>query len=202
MLRSSAKPWRETEAMLTEATAALGNQMYVLGVRRGGTHNRSDERSRLAGRDDVVSVVGERDQVIALLGRASKEVDDPELISAPIEGIDVYVTSKAAEGKTLAELGSLPGRPRRLRPPHQARGHRDADSGTRRHEAQRGDVVRLVGRTQDTSVAAKALGVVDRATDVADVAFIGIAITIGALIGAIVIKSRAFRSRSRPQAAR
>ena len=46
----------------------------------------------------------------------------------------------------------------------------------------------LVGRTQDTSVAAAALGVVDRATDVTDVAFLGIAITIGALIGAVVLK--------------
>ena len=52
----------------------------------------------------------------------------------------------------------------------------------------RGDVVTLVGRTQDTTVAARALGIVDRATDVADVAFIGLAVTVGALIGAIVIK--------------
>ncbi|HEY2555239.1 MAG TPA: TrkA C-terminal domain-containing protein, partial [Candidatus Cybelea sp.] len=136
---------------------------------------------------DTVSIVGERDQVVALLGYASKEVDDPELISTPVEGVDVYVTNKEADGKTLEELGSLPG----------ARGVyiRAIKRGVTEtaipvlgdSKIYRGDVVTLVGRTQDTSVAAKALGVVDRATDVADVAFIGIAITIGALIGAVVI---------------
>ena len=133
-------------------------------------------------------MVGERDQVIALLGHASKEVDDPELLSAPIEGVDVYVTSKAADGKTLAELGSLPGARgvyvRRIK-----RGFTETPIPVLGDtKLDRGDVVTLVGRTQDTSVAAKALGVVDRATDVTDVAFIGIAITIGALIGAVVIK--------------
>lgn len=177
----------ETEAMLTEATAALGNRMYVLGIRRGQTISEATSDMVLQP-GDVASVVGERDQIIALLGYASKEVDDPELISAPIEGVDVYVTNKEVEGKTLAELGGLPG----------ARGVyvRNIKRGVGEivvpvlgdTTLQRGDVVRLVGRTEDTSVAAKALGVVDRATDVADVAFIGIAITIGALIGAIVIK--------------
>ena len=52
----------------------------------------------------------------------------------------------------------------------------------------RGDVVTLVGRTQDTSVAARRSASSIAPTDVTDVAFIGIAITIGALIGAIVIK--------------
>ena len=52
----------------------------------------------------------------------------------------------------------------------------------------RGDVVTLVGRTQDTTAAAKMLGVADRPTDVADVAFIGAAISIGALVGALVLK--------------
>ena len=52
----------------------------------------------------------------------------------------------------------------------------------------RGDIVTLVGRTQDVAAATKALGYPDRATDVADVAFIGAAIAIGALLGAIVYK--------------
>jgi putative transport protein len=55
-------------------------------------------------------------------------------------------------------------------------------------ELQRGDIVTLVGRTPDTTAAIKMLGVADRATDVADVAFIGAAIAIGALIGALVYK--------------
>src|SRR6185436_18189734 len=55
-------------------------------------------------------------------------------------------------------------------------------------KVQRGDILTVVGRTQDTSAAAKMLGVADRPTDVADVAFIGGAITVGALVGALVWK--------------
>jgi putative transport protein len=176
----------EVEAMLEEATKA-GNRMYVLAVRRGGTIEEATSDFVLQA-GDTASVVGTREQVIALLGRASPEVDDPELLSAPIEGVDVYITSKEAEGKTLEELGRLPG----------ARGVyvRAIKRGVGEiaipvlgdTKLERGDVVTLVGRSQDTQVAAKALGVVDRATDVTDVAFVGIAITIGALIGAVVIK--------------
>jgi putative transport protein len=52
----------------------------------------------------------------------------------------------------------------------------------------RGDIVTLVGRTQDVAAGTKMLGHPDRVTDVADVAFIGGAITIGALLGAMVYK--------------
>ena len=55
-------------------------------------------------------------------------------------------------------------------------------------QLQRGDIVTLVGRTQDIAAATKMLGYPDRATDVADVAFIGAAIAIGALLGAMVYK--------------
>jgi putative transport protein len=177
----------DVEAMLVEATGGEGNRMYVLGVRRGNTIEEATSDLVLQA-GDTASVVGARDQIIKLLGYASKEVDDPELLSAPIEGVDVYVTSKEADGKRLQELGRLPG----------ARGVyiRAIKRGIQETmipllgdtQLFRGDIVTIVGRTQDTGVAAKALGVVDRPTDVADVAFIGIAITIGALIGAVVIK--------------
>jgi putative transport protein len=115
-------------------------------------------------------------------------VDDPELLNVPVEGIDVYVTNKEVDGKTLTDLAQRP----------TARGvflrkiTRGATAtnipvmpNTTIH---RGDILTLVGRTQDTAAAAKDLGVADRPTDVADVAFIGGAITIGALVGALVWK--------------
>ena len=53
-------------------------------------------------------------------------------------------------------------------------------------QLQRGDIVTLVGPTQDVAAATKMLGYPDRATEVADVAFLGAAIAIGALLGAVV----------------
>src|SRR6202000_1229381 len=46
----------------------------------------------------------------------------------------------------------------------------------------------LVGRTADVAATTRLLGRPDRATDIADVAFIGAAIAIGALLGAVVYK--------------
>jgi putative transport protein len=174
---------------VSDVEAMLGGQarMYVLRVRRNGkVEDATTDMVLQTG--DVASVVGPREEVVKLVGRASPEVDDPELLSAPVEGVDVYVTSKAADGKTLEELGNLPG----------ARGVyiRSIKRGVTETpipiladtKIYRGDVMQIVGRTTDTTAAGKALGVIDRPTDVADIAFIGLAITLGALIGAVVIK--------------
>lgn len=136
----------------------------------------------------AVGVSGGRDTLVNVSGEGAIEVDDPELLSTPIEGVDVYVTSKEVDGKTLAELATSPS----------ARGVflRKITRGAvatsipilADTKINRGDILTLVGRSQDITAATKMLGVADRATDVADVAFIGGGITIGALIGALVWK--------------
>ncbi|WP_024520629.1 aspartate-alanine antiporter [Bradyrhizobium sp. Tv2a-2] len=137
---------------------------------------------------DTVAVAGRRDVLVNVIGAAAEEVDDRELLAVPIEGVDVFVTSKNVDGKTLAELAQVPGvRGVFLR--KITRGATAIDipilPGTQLH---RGDIVTLVGRTPDIAAATKLLGYPDRATDVADVAFIGAAIVIGALLGAVVYK--------------
>ncbi len=137
---------------------------------------------------DIVAVAGRREVLVNLVGSAAEEVNDRELLAVPVEGVDVYVTSKDVDGKTLAELATRPAARgvflRRI-----VRGATATEipilAGT---ELQRGDIVTLVGRTPDVGTATKMLGYPDRATDVADVAFIGGAITIGALVGALVYK--------------
>jgi putative transport protein len=136
---------------------------------------------------DVVAVAGEREVLVRLLGEAV-EVEDRELLATPIEGVDVLVTNKAVDGKTLAELAQMP----------EARGVflRKITRGATATDipilastkVERGDLFTVVGRTQDTAAVIKLLGVPDRATDVTDVAFVGAAIVIGALIGALVLK--------------
>jgi putative transport protein len=170
-----------------ETLISGGSRVYVTRVRRGNVIQEATTDFVLH-TGDTAAVVGPRERVIALVGNASEEVDDPELLSATIEGVDVFVSNKEVDGKTLEELGNLPG----------ARGVyvRGIKRGVTETQIPilpdtklyRGDVVTLVGRAQDVAVAANALGVVDRATDVADVAFIGLAITLGALIGAVVLK--------------
>ena len=137
---------------------------------------------------DVLAVVGPREVLVKVIGENAQEVDDAELLNVPVEGVDVYVTEKAVDGKTLAEIARLP----------EARGVflRRISRGATATEIpilpsttiQRGDILNIVGRTQDTTAVTKRLGVPDRPSDVADVAFIGFAVTIGALIGALVLK--------------
>src|SRR3954466_491446 len=57
---------------------------------------------------DVVAVAGRRDVLVQLIGEQAEEVDDRELLAMPIEGVDVYVTSKDVDGKTLEELAKGP----------------------------------------------------------------------------------------------
>ncbi len=137
---------------------------------------------------DILAVAGRREVLVKLAGAGAEEVEDRDLLAVPVEGVDVLVTNKAVDGKTLAELAGGPS----------ARGVflRRIVRGATATEipilanttVNRGDILTIVGRTQDTTAAAKALGVADRPSDIADVAFIGAAITIGALVGAIVYK--------------
>ena len=137
---------------------------------------------------DIVAVAGRREVLVNILGAQAEEVDDRELLAVPAEGVDVYITSKDVDGKTLAELATTPlARGVFLR--RIARGAIATEIPILPDtKLNRGDVVTLVGRTQDIARATKALGVPDRATDVADVAFIGGAVAIGALAGAFVYK--------------
>jgi putative transport protein len=137
---------------------------------------------------DTVAVAGRRDVLVTLIGGQAEEVDDRELLAVPIEGLDVYVTSKEVDGKTLEQLANMPAARgvflRRI-----VRGAIATDIPILPNtKLNRGDIVTLVGRTPDVAAATKMLGRADRATDVSDVAFIGAAITIGALAGAFVYK--------------
>ncbi len=171
----------EAEAMVPDT------RIFVLRVRHNGTIEDATADTVLH-EGDVLAVAGVREVLLRVVGEGGQEVEDPELQSVPVEGVDVYVTNKEVDGKTLVELARQPG----------ARGVflrkivRGATATTipilPNTHVERGDIFTLVGRTQDTTAAAKWLGVADRPTDVADVAFIGGAIAIGALVGALVLK--------------
>jgi len=191
----------EAEAMVPDA------RVFVMRLRRNGvveeatadTVLREGDVVAVAGaRDVLVNVIGQgrravgvsggRDTLVNVSGEGAIEVDDPELLSMPVEGVDVLVTNKAVDGKTLAELATSPAA-RGVFLKKITRGAVATSIPILPNTAiNRGDIVTLVGRSQDITAVAKLLGVADRATDVADVAFIGFGITIGALIGALVWK--------------
>ena len=175
------KTVQQAEALLPE------QRVFMQRIRRGDAI--MDATADTVFREgDIVSVAGRREVLVNLIGSTAEEVNDRELLAVPIEGVDVYVTSKEVDGKTLAELANSPGA-RGLFLRKIVRGATATDIPILANtQLQRGDIVTLVGRTPDIAAGTKMLGYPDRATDVADVAFIGAAITIGALLGALVYK--------------
>jgi putative transport protein len=171
----------EAEALVPDA------RVFVLRIRHNQTIQEATADTVLS-EGDVLAVAGRREVLVTVLGAQATEVEDPELLAIPVEGVDVFVSNKAVDGKTLAELAEMPA----------ARGVflRKITRGATATNipilpnttVQRGDLLTVVGRTQDTNVVTKLLGVADRPTDIADVAFIGAWIAGGALIGSLVFK--------------
>ncbi len=169
-----------------QAEASIPDQrVFVLRIRRGDEIIEATS-STVIEAGDVVAVAGRREVLVNLVGARAQEVDDRALLAVPIEGTDVYVTEKAVDEKTLAQLAAMPfARGVYLRKITRGATATDipilADT-----KIYRGDILTLVGRTQDVAAATKALGVKDRVTDVADVVFIAGAIAIGGLLGSLV----------------
>jgi putative transport protein len=179
--RAVGKTVQEAEAFLPE------ERVFVQRIRRGGSIIDATADTVIEA-GDVLAIAGRREVLVNLIGQAAQEVDDRELLAVPIEGVDVYVTNKDVDGKTLAELAKFAGA-RGVFLRKITRGATATDIPILPNTTlYRGDIATLVGRSPDIAAANKMLGYPDRATDVADVAFIGAAITIGALLGAVVYK--------------
>jgi putative transport protein len=170
----------EAEAMVPNA------RLFIQRIRRDGQLMDATADTVLK-EGDVIAVAGEREVLVTVLKNAV-EVEDRDLLSVPVEGVDVLVTSKEADGKTLADLAQAPAA-RGVFLRKITRGATATDIPILPNtEVHRGDLLTLVGRTQDVAAATKMLGVADRPTDVTDMAFVGAAIVVGALIGAVLVK--------------
>jgi putative transport protein len=169
----------------SEAEAMMGGaRVFIERFRRAGLVQEPTPSFVLAS-GDTLAIAARRKVLVDIVEHRALEVDDAGLLSVPVEGVDVYVTNKHFNGKTIAELGDIPAAHgvflRKI-----TRGATATDipilSKTQVH---RGDILTISGRLPDTTAAAKALGFADRPTNVADVAFIGSGIAIGALVGAL-----------------
>ena len=135
---------------------------------------------------DVVAVSGRREVLVGMLGEGV-EVDDTELLDIPVEAVDVLLTSKELNDRTLVEASQQP----------YTRGV--FLSSIRRGSAavnipvlpqtklNRGDILRVTGTKANVDRFVKAAGYADRPQTITDMVLVGFAIVIGGLIGAAVI---------------
>lgn len=170
----------EVEAMFGQA------RLFIERVRRVDGRIEEAVGSLVLAAGDVGAVAGTRADLVGMLGNV-EEVQDSELLTVPTGSVKVFVTAKAAVGRTLAELAEWP-QARGVFVSRIVRGVTAIEvpllAGTR---VERGDILSLIGRTPEVATMTEALGQADPETNVADVAFIGLAIALGALVGLLVL---------------
>lgn len=174
-------PWADRSVVDLEA-AAGGARIFVERLRR--REQLVDTRVTLLRAGDVIAISGPRATLVELFEAANsglREVDDRELLSVPIEMVDVVVTNPAVDGRTLADLGREEG-VRGVFLKGLTRGGMPI-AFLWETPVRRGDVLTVVGSVARTARAVQYLGVADRATDATDMLVVATAIVAGALIG-------------------
>ena len=117
------------------------------------------------------------------------EVEDNELLAYPAEELDIVVTNKKAVGRTVQELEQYElGRyGRSLFLMHVTRGGEPIPA-TPDLKIERWDVLTICGARKNVDDLAKSLGEADRPTSKSDIAFMGVGVVVGALVGLITFK--------------
>lgn len=159
-------------------------RVFILRVRRGDQILESAP-DVVVREGDVIAVIGRQEVHVARGSVIGPEVSDRALLDIPIEALDVVVTNRNLEGKTLGDLARR----------DYARGvflSNFTRSGVEMpisadSRIDRGDVMRLIGPVSEVERAAKELGYPDRHTSATDMIFVGIGIFLGGLVGLLSV---------------
>jgi putative transport protein len=134
---------------------------------------------------DVAAISGPRQALIERVDPLAREVGDQGLLNVPVTAVDVFVTNKTVNGKTLRELADLPF----ARGVYLRRITRNMVEipVLPDMEILRGDILTLAGSTRHVETAVAALGYADRPLEATDLMTVGGGIAVGALIGAVSV---------------
>jgi putative transport protein len=159
-----------------------GLRIFIERVRRGD-HFIDAEATTVLQAGDVVSISGPRAALVEKVEAVVAEVEDRELLDQPATLLDVFVMSKAVNGKTLRELADMP----ETRGVYLRKITRNMVEMPILPETEilRGDILTLVGTTLHVEAATRRLGRADRPVESTDLAVVAAGIVIGGLIGAI-----------------
>ena len=159
-------------------------RVFISRIRREGKIIECDPDT-VVREGDVIAVLTRSELLTARGGEIGAEVEDKELLSFPIEVLDVVITNKSFVGKTIVDLATF----------EFARGvflkklTRTGESMpfSPATQVERGDVLTLVGATRDVARAAKELGYADRQTVMTDMIFVGLGIVLGGFMGLLTV---------------
>jgi len=153
---------------------------FIVRIRSGGTIVAADP-DRVIREGDIIAVISPYAAHVTRGTTIGPEVSDPELLDLPVKSLDVVITRRAIDGKSLAELAHLPAA-RGVFVSHLTRSGVEIPVSPQMR-IDRGDVMRLIGPAPQVEAAASALGYADRITSETDMVFVGIGIFLGGLCG-------------------
>jgi len=193
-----ASAWRpfEVRAYRLEATARIAGKtvaeaekiipdarLFVQRIRRG-EELLTPKPDTVLQAGDLLAIGGRREVLVGVLGEKATEVDDRELLDIPVASFDIFVSNKEFAGRTLESIA-------RDDTVHSVflrkitRGTEGIPIGTRT-VIERGDVLSVVGSESAVERAAKLIGTIVRPLDATDFVAVGLAIFVGAAIGATI----------------
>ncbi|MBP6535057.1 MAG: hypothetical protein KA218_08390, partial [Arenimonas sp.] len=171
----------DLEAMVKDS------RMFVERLRRDGQIIDFDANTVLRAGD--IGVISGRTEALVALSATAEEVADSELLDIPVESVDLVLTSKEANGKTLLEISNSDfARGVFLR--KITRGATSTDIPIMAQtKLNRGDILKISGRKTHVQRVEKALGYADRASAATDMIWVGIFIFVFGLLGAITVEA-------------
>ena len=162
----------------------LGRRIFVDRVRQAGKVL-DPQPDLLISKGDSVVLSGRREYVIEDESWVGPEVNDAELLSFPVEKIEVMVTKKGANGKTIDQLR------------HEQYMYGVVIGGVKRAgveipvfaktELMTGDLITIGGLKQEVDAAAPKIGAPDRPSNQTNMVLTGLGLVIGCLIGALTL---------------
>ena len=180
--------WFDTPRSVSEIEGkmqSMGRRIFVDRVRIDGKIVEETPDLNIKKGDEIV-LSGRRETVIQDESWVGEEINDPELLTFPVESIMVLLTKKTACGMTVEEL-------RRQKFMHGILIKSIKRSGVEIPvlpglKLQTGDLLQIMGMTREVSTAAPLLGYIDRPTNKTDLIFVGLGILIGGIVGALTLR--------------
>jgi putative transport protein len=174
--RAAGKSVGELEALRPEA------RLYIERLRRNGEIVDFDADTVIQP-GDVAVVAGRTEALVELV--QAREVADQELLDIPVESVDLVVTSKQVDGRTLIDIAKEDFA-RGVYLQKITRGATSVDvpihAQTKIH---RGDILKIAGRKTHVERLEKALGYADRPSPMTDMVWVGLFILVFGILGAV-----------------
>ena len=169
-----------TVADLEESFAP--ERVFVERIRHRGKIQEATPETVL--RDGDALVLAARRRLLVSGVPIGVEIEDRVLLDFPVVALDVVVTRRELEDRSIAELAELHGRGVALL--KLVRGGEEIPFSALTR-VDRGDLLRLTGARRDVERVGAALGYIERPTSATDVVFVGLGIFLGGLIGLLSI---------------